>query len=410
MEHLVAPREGERPPKRDTIRDALGGRRNSFGVIRLVLASAVIFSHTFYLGGWGADPVLAWTRGQDSIGGIAVVGFFAASGYLITRSGMRTDVVAFLWHRVLRIFPAFWLVLLVAAFIVGPLAWFAVRRSLDGYFGFGPDGPFAYIIENAALSMGQYGIYDVFAATTPYGLTAGSVLNGSLWTLVHEFFCYLVIGALVLVGALSRPRLARIVVPVIAAGAGAIQIGIVFFGINLGSAVPFLGDPLRSRLLWVFMVGACIAVFADRVPRDWRLAVLSGIVVVASLVFGGFAVFGLPATAYLVLWTAASLPPAFHWIGSRNDYSYGVYVYGFLVQQGLAFLGAYRWGYVPFVGITIVITAGCAWLSWHLVEKRALRLKDRGPGRGVAALTADVRRWRSRRGETSPAGTRVVDG
>ncbi|MDQ1598087.1 MAG: hypothetical protein QOI70_1511, partial [Microbacteriaceae bacterium] len=40
------------------------------------------------------------------------------------------------------------------------------------------------------------------------------------------------------------------------------------------------------------------------------------------------------------------------------------------------------WGYVPWVAVCLIISAALAWLSWHGVEKRALALKDWGPGRG----------------------------
>ena len=68
------------------------------------------------------------------------------------------------------------------------------------------------------------------------------------------------------------------------------------------------------------------------------------------------------------------------------------------------YLGWYKWGYVPWVAATIVVSAGCAWLSWHLVEKRALALKDWGPGRGIrhwyAKTVAGVDWIRHRRSRT----------
>jgi peptidoglycan/LPS O-acetylase OafA/YrhL len=82
------------------------------------------------------------------------------------------------------------------------------------------------------------------------------------------------------------------------------------------------------------------------------------------------------------MYLGARLPKQVHWIGARNDYSYGIYIYGFLVQQVIAYLGWYRLGYFPFVGIALVLSFGLAWISWHLVEKRAMALKNWGPGRG----------------------------
>ena len=110
--------------------DALRGHNNSLGFIRLVLASLVIVDHAFPLGGFGVEPVAGWTIGQTSLGGIAVAGFFAISGYLITKSGLAADILQFLWRRFLRIFPAYWAVLLVTALVIAPIVWWADGHNL----------------------------------------------------------------------------------------------------------------------------------------------------------------------------------------------------------------------------------------------------------------------------------------
>ncbi len=367
-----------------TVRAGLAGHANSLGIVRLVLAVTVIVSHASPLGGWGADPGTRWTHGQENLGGFAVLGFFAISGYLITRSGMRGDVVTFLWHRVLRIFPAFWTVLLVTAVVVGPVAWRGLGRSFGSYWTVA-SGPFDYLGRNALLDMNQYGIADLLSGT-PYG----PVFNGSLWSLSHEFFCYLIVAVLVVTTVLARPRWARITVPALTLGFLVIRIGIEL-GTNLGTSIPFLYRDVRTMLVFVFLVGACIAVFSEFVVFDDRFGIAAVVVVVVTAHYGWLHVVGLPALAYAVLWLGYRLPRAVQWIGARNDYSYGVYLYGFLVEQVLAALHVYRWGYVPFVLLAIVISAGCAWLSWHGVEKHAMSLKDRGPGRGIAAWVSSAR-------------------
>jgi peptidoglycan/LPS O-acetylase OafA/YrhL len=127
------------------------------------------------------------------------------------------------------------------------------------------------------------------------------------------------------------------------------------------------------------------------------LAAAAAMAIVATLAFGWFSVIGYPALAYLVLWLAASLPRSFQWIGRKNDYSYGIYIYGWLVQQFTALLGWYHWGYWPWVVSSLALAFGFAWLSWHGVEKHALALKDAGPGRGI-------RYWYSRMARTPRPG------
>ena len=345
-----------------------------------MLASVVLVDHAFPLGGFGTDPVLAATNNQASLGTLAVAGFFAISGYLIAKSGMSGDVVQFMWRRALRIFPAYWLVLIVTAVLVGPILWAINGRQLVDYFTWGGNGPAVYFMSNYTLTIGSYGIHDLLATTTPYGLQVGSsVFNGSIWTLIYEWNAYLIIAVLVAFGVL---RNARVFVPVLAGFFLLMQVvALVDFG-AVSRIIPRMADPYTISLGFTFLAGSVIAVYSQQIPFDNRIGIMAGILLLLTLRYGGFSTLGTAAGAYFVIYLAARLPKATQWIGAKNDYSYGVYIYGFLVQQVLAYFGLYRFGYVPFVLMSFVLSLGCAWISWHLVEKRALQLKTWGPGRG----------------------------
>jgi peptidoglycan/LPS O-acetylase OafA/YrhL len=376
--------------------EALKGHSNALGLLRLVLASVVIFDHAFPLGGFGTDPIWKLTHQQASLGSIAVAGFFAISGYLIAKSGMTADVLQFLWRRVLRIFPAYWGVLLFTALILAPIIWLIMGRGLGDYFTLAYDGPFHYFTRNWTLNIGTYGIYDIFATTTPYGRSVGdaSVFNGSTWTLIYEFTCYLIIAVGVAFGVLVR---ARIVVPILTGLLFILQIVYLVHPETVASILPFFADQYRLNLTLTFLFGSCLAVYSKSIPFDDRLGVLAGIVMLLTLHYGGFTLVGLPAGAYFVMYLGARIGGPLRRVGAKNDYSYGVYVYGFVVQQTLAYFGVYRLGYVPFVLIALVVSLGFAWLSWHGIEKHAMALKDWGPGRGWRHWFDRVRSFRSRR-------------
>lgn len=365
-----------------TMASALSGHRNSLGLLRLVLAAAVIFSHAKPLGGFGRDPLLGVTNGQASLGSLAVAGFFAISGYVIAQSGLRSDPMQFLWRRALRIFPAFWVVLLVSAFIVAPIAYAtSTGKSLLAVFGVDGVGPVQYFFNNWTLTIGSWGIDGVFVTDTPYGRAGHTAMNGSIWTLSYEWICYMVILGLMVFGVLKKAKV------LIAALAGFLLLAQLFALTNpagLAAVAPYLADPLRIQLMFVFLVGATIALYGEQVAYSDSLGILSGVVLLLTLRFGGFQTLGVMAGAYFVLYLGARLPRVFHSIGAKNDYSYGVYIYGFVVQQCLAAMGLWKLGYLPFALVALVITLGCAWLSWHGVEKRAMALKSWGPGRGLA--------------------------
>jgi len=393
-----------------SLREALNGHRNSLGLIRLILAASVIVDHAFPLGGWGEAPFLAMTRQQQSLGGLAVLGFFAISGYLVTKSAQSSDTLQFVWRRFLRIFPGFWVVLLVGAFVVGPIFWLLEGHALGDYFGFGPGGPWSYLTDNALLRIGQYQIWDIWSATTPYGLAGnGGPINGSVWTLVYEFTCYLMLAGLLFFSVLKN---AKILVPIIAGVFFVLQIIDLLDANSAGATsaatvVPFL-DVWRVNFGLIFFIGAILALYGDRIPFSNWLGAGAGLFSLAALFLGGFNTVGYLTFAYFVMYLAARLPAALHRVGARNDYSYGVYLYGWIAEQVLAYFGVNRWGFVPYVLLSLVLAAACALFSWHVVEKQALKLKDWGPGVGFAGILEAFRRIRSRR-RNEPAAPAQVE-
>ena len=70
-------------------------------------------------------------------------------------------------------------------------------------------------------------------------------------------------------------------------------------------------------------------------------------------------------------------------IGSRNDLSYGVYIYGFPVQQLLFLTGASSLGPLAFAGVACVTVLPFAAMSWLLVERPAMRMKTLGRWGGL---------------------------
>src|SRR5476651_2713894 len=96
-------------------------RGNSFTFLRLAFALAVVFSHSFILGGFGEDPLARYSRGQIRIGEMAVICFFVVSGFLITGSALRQPSMGqFAIHRAARILPGFWAVQLLTVFVLAP--------------------------------------------------------------------------------------------------------------------------------------------------------------------------------------------------------------------------------------------------------------------------------------------------
>ena len=105
------------------------------------------------------------------------------------------------------------------------------------------------------------------------------------------------------------------------------------------------------------------------------LAMVAAIAWIASLCFGGYRYVQFLALPLLVVSFGTISTPLLSWARTHGDFSYGIYLWGFFVQQTL--MALFHFTLPELMATSIVVTYGCGALSWHLVEKRALRLKLR---------------------------------
>lgn len=383
-----------------TLADRYDGRANSINFLRLVLAFAVLLSHSWPLGLGRPNLGLRETYGQTDVGTLAVYGFFVLSGFLITGSALRVTVRRYLWHRGLRILPGFWVCLIVTAFVAAPVVALDEQGSLRGLWSH-PQGPWQYLQANWLLGMRQYPIGGLLS-DVPYTGRAGGAFDGSLWSLKYEVACYLLVALLAVGAALVRAK--RIVLLLATAGYWVIVEDFVR-GDGWRSLPPSHGplgpyplvgtfdQQLLIYLLFLFALGAVARLYAHRLPIHLALATLAAVTLALSMRYGGFYLVGLPAWAYLVMYAAVALPRWLQRVGRRRDYSYGVYIYAFPVQQMVALFVGVRYGLAGYLALSVLGTTVLAVLSWHLVERPAMALKDWTPrfarSRDVAPLPVE---------------------
>ena len=362
---------------RAMLADTFHPRHNSLNFIRVMLAITVMVSHAILLGGY-ADEQLKNTN----LSTIALYGFFGISGFLIAGSAGRNGLGRYLWQRFLRIFPGFWVCLFVTAFLFAGVAWVFGHQGTPncGYACFvdHSDGPFQYVFHNSLLKINQSLI-----SGTPRNIPFAYSWNGPLWSLSYEFLCYLMLAALAVFGLLRR----RAVVLALAGLTWAVEFA-VSAGLNtqlhtLDGSIFYLGH--LAVFIPLFLTGSVIYLYRDRIMDSGLLALALSAVFVASLWWpldlptnrftgqiGGAALWA-PALVYPLLWLGFHLP--FQRFGAKNDYSYGIYIYAWPVQELLVVWGVQRLGYPAYVLIGVMATVPFAVASWWLVEKRALALK-----------------------------------
>jgi len=342
--------------------------------MRLVLAVIVAISHGLQ-NGFGWQPTVNGTQ----IGVLAVDGFFVISGFLMVSSWNRlADVRRYAWHRALRIMPAFWLCLVLTALVLAPVAAVLSGRPALSVFTAESEPAWRYMSVNAALQMNQFGIAGLG------GAYSDGVINGSLWTLFYEALCYVAIAALGLLGLLRRRTwLVAAATLVLWVALGAAEAGLV--------TLPAENLP---RLLFVFMLGALAALYADRLPMHPLLALCAALLTtVAMLALQDYRPLGAVGFAYLCLWVMTIVrKPLLSW-----DLSYGAYIWHWPIQVLLILLGATALGQVGFTALSIVIALGVAALSWRFVERPALSFKSARwvsparPERGTTKVKAPQR-------------------
>lgn len=348
---------------------ALNPKHNSLNLIRLVLASTVLFAHTYFI--IGLPPESQPLLGGQHLGVWAVAGFFAVSGYLITASRQRSSFANFVLLRIARIYPAFLTVLLVTVTVFGPIAHFIAQGTLRGYLRTAVS-PLNYLFLNLFLEVRSYSIGTTLA-DVPYP----DAWNGSLWTLFYEFLCYLLVGVLLIWGfAKCSPW------PVI----GAFLLSVILYA-QVERVLSFFDGNASLRLLLMlvpyFLGGAVMRMVGTRIGLHWLPGAASLIIVPLSIEFGPYwaAQLTAPLLAYGLLWLSSVVPqPA--WI-AKNDISYGIYVYAFPVQQLLAVFGLVWLGPFSFSLVALAVTAVFAVASWYLVERPSLRKARLATGRSA---------------------------
>jgi peptidoglycan/LPS O-acetylase OafA/YrhL len=350
--------------------DVLSKGQNSFGVLRLLLAAAVIVSHSWSIGGYGFEPLTLETAGI-SLGLFAVTGFFSLSGLLVGVSAEKSTTGSFLRRRSARILPGYWGALLVSGVIFGVAI--SMIRGLDLHNALlspANGSVRTYVVNNFPLSASQYNLGRVLD-----GMPYAGAINGSLWSLPYEFACYLIILVVTkwTLGAKNPTQLfAMLFVMSIALAVLANKQGPIFVGVG----IPILGT-LDSRLffnLWLaFMAGAFVAHLRHRICITGPLTVLSCVLVTFSLVLNIFWPWGVLVLPFAIVGLGHHLPAQLRRIGDATDISYGLYLYGFPVSQLIIAVFGQDSLNAPLLAVASVVgTIPLAYLSWHLVEKRFL--------------------------------------
>ena len=367
---------------------AEGGKGPGFHFIRHALSVVILLHHASVLA-VGAEVSPAATKG-DAVASLAalmagtgglrqaviellrpflfslVAAFFVLSGFLVAGSALRTrNVRQFLAFRVLRIVPALSSEVVLSAFVLGPLV---TSFTLSAYFS---DPSFFGYFGNI------FGFVHYHLPGAFLGNPMPALVNANLWTLPPEFYCYLIMTGLMLSGLVYRPKIfLRLVV---AASLVALLLGATgWVGVTTRQDTTRFSSWL---IVYLFVVGVALFAYARHVPLSRGLFLFCGAAYFLLMVLKSDDVLAALFLSYCVVYVGMTPFPRFDRV-VKVDLSYGIYLYGYPITQGLAyFLGPELALHGPaarramIMGLALPLTAIFAYASWIWVEKPALSLK-----------------------------------
>lgn len=334
----------------------MSGRDNNFNLLRMLAAIFIAFYHAHFMAlGNLTDDNLYYLYDLSQI---VLNFFFITSGFLIARSFMRRgDLLSYAVARFLRLVPGVFVLSLITVFLMGP---FVTEVGLMDYFS--SMQTWLYVPLTSVLVPDRVlpGVFD--SNVNPHQV------NEALWTLRYEVACYIALALLGISGFLRNEGRFRWLILAVLVG-----FGIVSFGTDLRS---FNAINHLMHFGLSFFIGICFYIYRGFIRLNYLI--MFGLIFLA---FGLYLQLGrviaepfvIAASAYLTFWLAY-VPGGFvRRYNQLGDYSYGVYIYHFPLQQVLVH---YFGGYSPFslFAVSLPLSLIFAVLSWRLVEKPCLSL------------------------------------
>jgi peptidoglycan/LPS O-acetylase OafA/YrhL len=339
--------------------NAANGRRNNLNLIRFVAASSVILSHCWVIRSL-LDPVQVYLK-NCNLGDLSVRAFFLLSGYLILQSGARShNALQYLAARVLRIFPALIVAVLVSVFLLGPIV---TSLSVSAYFK--DPQSWTYLRE-----LILYKTSDTLPGVFMQPIQPHEV-NIVLWTLPVEWTMYMIVMIACLV-VRRRNFLGSEPAKTLLFIAAALLLTAQMMPIEHGG----------HGKSWIsyFIVGSLCYLLRKWIPLSIPVAFILVAVEIGLILHAGSmtkittALMPVALSYFLLVFGfhPALLVEPFLRLG---DYSYGLYIFAFPIQQiCVTLIPNSPWKlfaacYPPSLLIAV--------LSWHYIEKSCLTMRDR---------------------------------
>lgn len=356
------PGEGSAPrgvvvPQSDPGGTVLNPSVHSLNLIRLLCAIAVIVSDAWWVGGYGPQPAFCGIK----LGTAGILGFFAISGYLTTVSAKRSPSFrSFAAARFLPFYAGLVVAALAVAFLAAPTGAFLTGGQ------YGLRGALTFV--GAALFLVNGVTTTPSIGTSLRGNADYLDWNGLLWPATWEVLCCAIVAVIMfLLRRHSAERHAPMLTALLLTATTAIDSSQIF-------AKGFEPDRTAFVLPFIafFLAGSLLAHYRKRTRLELLPAMLAAALALAFLITDlGPILTALPFT-YLILF--AGSVRSLTRIRLGHDISFGLYIYGWPIQQLLVAL--HLPAILPplgFAALALLSVWPVAFLSCILVEQPAKR-------------------------------------
>lgn len=360
---LKKPKATMKEKNTKTLGSMVEQRSNNFDLIRLAAALTVLVSHSFPLSG---TPTSSSSWYSLFLGyepsSLSVYAFFSISGFLIAGSLERRSLLEYWQARALRILPALAVTSFVTTLLIGPIF---TTFSMSEYF-FSPE-TYNYL-KNSIPYRTIFTLPGVFT-----DLPLAQSVNGSLWTIPIEAFCYVALAVIFIAGARSF----KLALPAILAISSYLTWNS-FYGSNTPKIIFGAFELLPTlRFGLIFLVGTALWTYKDIIPFKGGIAASCFAILLLGSRFGQYNLALFIALPYLLFYLAYRRPVFQSAIRKLGDLSYGTYLFAFPIQQSLVSLTDKTINVWVLAITTAAISLGLAWISWRFIEKPAIKIKNR---------------------------------
>lgn len=333
--------------------ESVGQKSENLHFMRFFAALMVILSHAFIIStGTQADEwFIELTNSQLSMGNFAVAIFFLCGGYLISMSMEKSKTaLKYFEARIIRIIPPLFFVTLLVIILGG------LVTTLPASQYYTSADTWKYLLNSVFLLV--HNLPGVFE-NNPYLPT----VNGALWTLPVEFLCYILCFIAYKLGFLNKKKF-PISVPIVIVGT--------IVMLWLSTKISLVGEVIRPVLL--FYIGMGYWIYREHITLNLKFFSISliGFITLFMLNMGNLAMLFCFPYIMMTLWFGfKQCSPK---IGKLGNYSYGIYLWGFPIQQTLVYLSGDIMN--PYVNalITIPIAFILGFITYEITEKQFLLL------------------------------------